>query len=314
MKRPIFLRRKSSEQGYVLLVLLLMVSLLLIGLTVAFVPMKAQIERDHEDELIHRGVQYTRAIRRYTRKFGHYPISIDELLSSNKQRFLRHKYKDPITGKDFKLLHYADVPLSNGPGIAAYAAQSQNPANGPNGFSGQSPNTPGPGVNGLPPSNALAGSLTALAGANSGSPTDPQAGGQTPGNQPNGNGTATQAPADPNAGSSSSGSSSSSSQPTLFGGGAILGVASFSDKAGFHEFAHKSHYKDWRFYYDPSFDRGFPITGPTVPMTIPIGGPASAPGLTPAGQNPDKPAAPQGQQPNDPNQQQDPNQPQAQPQ
>src|SRR5713101_5973586 len=63
-----------------------------------------QAKRERERELIFRGEEYTRAIQKYQRKFGVYPSSIDQLVQTNGLRFLRRAYKDPITGKDFRLI------------------------------------------------------------------------------------------------------------------------------------------------------------------------------------------------------------------
>jgi type II secretory pathway pseudopilin PulG len=87
-----------------------------------------EARRDREEEMIHRGVQYSRAIRRYVKKFGRYPTRIEELENTNNLRFLRQRYKDPITGKEFKLLHLGEVQLTFGPGIAGAQTLGQNPA------------------------------------------------------------------------------------------------------------------------------------------------------------------------------------------
>src|SRR6266566_6114707 len=108
-----------TERGYILLVLLLFVALLGIGMLAMVERIDSQIKRDREEELIHRGVQYSRAVRRYFKKFGRYPTRIEELESSNDIRFLRQRYKDPITGKDFKPLHMTDVQISFNPGAAS---------------------------------------------------------------------------------------------------------------------------------------------------------------------------------------------------
>src|SRR2546425_5525285 len=63
-----------------------------------------QAKREREAELIFRGEEYTRAIQKYQRKFGVYPSTIDQLVSTNGLRFVRRAYKDPITQKDFRLL------------------------------------------------------------------------------------------------------------------------------------------------------------------------------------------------------------------
>ena len=62
-----------SESGYVLLALLLIVALLSIGLFTTIQRIDFQIKRDREEELIHRGVQYSRAVRKYFKAFGRYP-------------------------------------------------------------------------------------------------------------------------------------------------------------------------------------------------------------------------------------------------
>ena len=65
---------------------------------------QTQAKREMEEELIFRGEEYTRAIQKYQRRFTVAPSSIDQLLSTNGIRFLRRPYKDPITGKEFRLI------------------------------------------------------------------------------------------------------------------------------------------------------------------------------------------------------------------
>src|SRR5438552_10829672 len=101
-----------------LLMLMLVVTLLAIAAAAIVPTMAFQIRRDREEEMIHRGVQYSRAIRRYVKKFGRYPTRIEELENTNNLRFIRKRYKDPITGKDFKLLHVGEVQLTPGSGLA----------------------------------------------------------------------------------------------------------------------------------------------------------------------------------------------------
>jgi type II secretory pathway pseudopilin PulG len=73
--------------------------------------------RDKEEELIFRGDQYRRAIERYYFSIPgrmQYPPSVDELLKDSRtpqgKRYLRQKYKDPVTGEDFVEIR---DPLSN---------------------------------------------------------------------------------------------------------------------------------------------------------------------------------------------------------
>jgi type II secretory pathway pseudopilin PulG len=80
---------------------------LLVGLSVMAVLMSAalpvwsqQMKREREEELIWRGTQYARAVGLFQRKYANtFPPTIDILVE---QRFLRKKYKDPITNDDFQ--------------------------------------------------------------------------------------------------------------------------------------------------------------------------------------------------------------------
>src|SRR5205823_6280973 len=106
-------------------ILLLAVALLSIFSLKLIEDIRYQYQRDREEELIHRGVQYARAIKNYYRKLGRYPTRIEDLESTNHLRFLRKRYKDPMnrdpgTGKekDFKFLHLTDVQTSFNTGPA----------------------------------------------------------------------------------------------------------------------------------------------------------------------------------------------------
>lgn len=83
---------------------------LLVGMSVMAVLMGALMPqwatlatREKEQELIFRGNQYARAIGLFQRKFANTaPPSIDVLVE---QRFLRKKYKDPITNGEFQPIY-----------------------------------------------------------------------------------------------------------------------------------------------------------------------------------------------------------------
>ncbi len=244
-------RRPASrrDEGYILLTLLLFVALLVIGAAAIAPSLSFQVKRDREEELIHRGVQYSRAIRRYFKKFGHYPTKIEDLENTNNIRFLRKRYKDPITGKDFKLLHLGEVRLMTGPGIAG--------------------GTPVSAMGGLAGAAAQA-TATATAGAQGVGAAEKQTK-KTAGSGSAGDAEDTDSASDSPGGFSSGGSGgspqslSSPSDPLTgktFGGGPILGVASTSNDETVREFDDKNHYKDWQFIYDPSMDRGGLLTTP----------------------------------------------------
>jgi type II secretory pathway pseudopilin PulG len=82
---------------------------LLVAMTVMAIMMTAAMpawhtlaRREKEAELVFRGEQYARALMLYQRRFANQPApSIDALVTG---RYLRKKYKDPITNDDFQLL------------------------------------------------------------------------------------------------------------------------------------------------------------------------------------------------------------------
>lgn len=128
---PQFARRHSRQAGYMLLSILLLMSLLVIAAAYQAPRIAQQIRREREEEMIHRGMQYTRAIKRFYRKFGRYPNRLEELENTNNLRFLRKAYKDPMTpeGK-WRVLRFGE---NKTPGVGAPAnvvAQSRAMAGG----------------------------------------------------------------------------------------------------------------------------------------------------------------------------------------
>ena len=99
-----------------LLAVILMVTMISVALAAGALRMKQQIQRDREDELVHRAKEYVHAVRLYYRKFGHYPANLDQLDNTNNLRFLRKRYTDPITGKDdWHLIHFGEATNTNQP-------------------------------------------------------------------------------------------------------------------------------------------------------------------------------------------------------
>jgi len=113
-----------------LLSLMLVVSLLAIAAATAAPTIASQIRRDQENELIRRGMQYRRAIRQFTKKTGRFPMRVEDLEDTNGVRYLRKRYKDPVTGKEFRLLHMADIPSATGTSSSAWSLQPGANANG----------------------------------------------------------------------------------------------------------------------------------------------------------------------------------------
>src|ERR1700687_4532609 len=210
-------KNRRGENGYALLTLLLVMALMMIFAGAIVPSITFDIKRDREEEMIHRGVQYSRAVRAYFKKFGQYPTKLEDLESVNNLRFLRKRYKDPINVRDFKLLHFGEVKMFGTPIAGASAIAGANPAQpGPFGSANGPGLTPSPSGLGAAPPPANAADPNAQAGDNKAPPgTDPSQASSTP-----------QAPS-----GDSKGSSGQPSGPT-FGGGPIVGVVSTSKKEG----------------------------------------------------------------------------------
>jgi type II secretory pathway pseudopilin PulG len=249
---------RRSERGYILLMLMLFIALLAIAAGAVAPTIAFRVKRDREEEMIHRGVQYSRALRRFVKKTGRYPSRIEELENTNNIRFLRKRYKDPVTGKDFKLLHVGEVQLASSPGVALGVAAST---------MGGAAAAGGAGAVAL--LGAAASGMMAQATAQQASPVmppTPAAGGDADATGDSGKNAGPggeQSKTDAN--QPSGGTSSSPLTSTVFGGGPIVGVASTSKAKTIREFNHKNHYNDWQFIYDPTMDRGGLITTPAQP-------------------------------------------------
>ena len=287
------LRRR--EEGYVLLTMLLTVSLMTIAAMAVLPDMIFQLKRDQEQEMIHRGVQYTRAIRNYYRKLGRYPTSLSDLDNTSNLRFLRKHYKDPLTGKDFKLLHFGDPGLQLGGSFGGGTIAGATPAgamNGPNGSAFGSSNGSSFGSsNGSSFGNSsfgnssFGGSSFSNNGVNSSGVFSQSS--SFGGNSNNGFGqnsspqnsnpqNSSAQGTDTTSASSSTGSTSSNdaqgnqangqgdadSNGKTFGGGPIVGVASLSKNKTIRIYNKKTKYNEWQFIYDPTADRGGLITTP----------------------------------------------------
>jgi type II secretory pathway pseudopilin PulG len=88
-----------GEQGFMLLGLIVVIALILLALSVAASKTAFSLRREREVESARRADQYVRAIRRFYIKNQHYPGSIEQLENTNRVRYLRQRYVDPLTGK-----------------------------------------------------------------------------------------------------------------------------------------------------------------------------------------------------------------------
>lgn len=274
-------RRSQSanpESGFILLAVLFMVALVLIALAVAAPRIAASIQRDREDELMHRGLEYRHAIKLYYKKFGRYPASIDQLENTNNIRFLRKRYVDPMTGKDdWKIIQFGQAHVKPMGFFGQPIANSGTAGSSILGGAGQAGALGGlPGASGLPGSSGAFGTSGALGGLSgaSGLPGSSGAFGTSGALQSTSGSLSSSTGSDSSSSTSSGSSSPSGAAPTgstssfgginsstggpgagqTFGGGAMVGVASKSTKASIKEYKQQKHYNEWEFVYDPIED------------------------------------------------------------
>jgi type II secretory pathway pseudopilin PulG len=94
--------------------LLVMISLLSIVMLALLPVWRQQSQREKEAELAFRGEQYARAIYLFRTKNGNQPPpNIDVLVQG---KYLRKKYKDPVTGEDFQPIFGGQQPQQSGRG------------------------------------------------------------------------------------------------------------------------------------------------------------------------------------------------------
>ena len=262
---------RAGEQGFVLLGLIVAIFLILLVLSVAAPRVARSLRRDQELESQHRAQQYTRAIRNYYGKTGHYPTSIDQLEKTNNIRFLRQKYADPLTGKpDWRLIHQGEAKTTVkglfGQPLAGLAAGNLGSAAGnqsaggvgnsvaSGGFSSASPATPGAG--GLGGSSTGGTGLGSGAGSSGFGSTGSNGGGFGSSTGSSSFGSAANATVDSStSGSSLGGGVSSQSASSFSGGGPIMGIGSSATGEAMLVVNEQTTYPTWEFLYDPRIEQ-----------------------------------------------------------
>ena len=288
-----------SEDGYILLGVLILLAIFIIGMAVALPNIAYMVQRDRELETMHRGKQYIRAVQLYYHKFQAYPPNIEALVKTNEIRFLRKRYIDPITGKDdWKPIQYCQnkAPIAMG-----FFGQPLGPAMGCGTLAGIGPGggngLQGSSVLGGQPGNGTSGGLTPANGPmsptgslfnNSGTPGTTGTIGST-GSSDGSTGQTGTSPTGTTPGSST-GTTDANGNPTsadngqTLGGGGIIGFSPPVDKKSILVYKKKKKYNEWEFTYGPQMEmQGGMMGGNTGTIGQPAGGIGSTPPTTPGG-------------------------------
>lgn len=238
---------RGKDSGYMLLVLMLAVAVLTITMLGVARNYRRSIVRDREVEMMHRGDQYARAVKRYYKKNGSYPSSLEQLEKTNNIRYLRKRYKDPMSPDGaWKLVHPTDIKLTAAGGLV--------PSGG-----GLVPSAGAPPNQTQANANVLGGAASAPTAQNTSA--NGTSGGTTD------TGTTTGNPGGGASGSTGTDNNAATSGQVL-GGGPVLGVVSKQAAEGIHVFGDKKKYNEWFFIYDPTQDKGQMLVGPYNPNTF----------------------------------------------
>jgi type II secretory pathway pseudopilin PulG len=113
-----------------MVVLLIVMGIGAVWMAASLPAWKQQATREKEAELVFRGRQYVHALALYQRRNGPgtRPASIDVLVDN---KFLRRKYKDPITNDDFVPLFAGSAPTVPGQPVGGAQAPGQGRAGAP---------------------------------------------------------------------------------------------------------------------------------------------------------------------------------------
>ncbi len=149
-------RRRNGERGYAMAALLVGMSVMAVLMSAAIPSWTHAAQREREEEYLFRAKQYARAIRLWQdkNKVANVPAPTVELLVDG--RFLRKKYKDPLSNDDFRLIQSAPA---GAPGLPPGTTPPAGPAAGfgtPLSPGAQPPGTQ-PGFGAQPPPGTQSG-------------------------------------------------------------------------------------------------------------------------------------------------------------
>ena len=251
-KRSYKLAGKRGEEGYALMLVVFLTTLLLLATMVAAPSVRTERKREKEEEMIWRGKQYVRAIKLYYRKNGRFPTSLDDLTKpkTGSLRYLRQAYKDPMNKEDgsWRLIYVGPAGQLIGslkppqtlqmqgagqPGTPAAALASQGTAQ---------PSTQGAGT-----------SQSAFGPQRSATTSGASAFGATPSSTTAGT-TQSSAFGPGSSDTSSNTFSLSSSSSSSIIGGNIIGIGSKLDRKSVTVYEKATNYHLFEFIWDPSKD------------------------------------------------------------
>jgi hypothetical protein len=145
------MKNRRQQAGFAMLLVFAMAAAVAILLYREAPRMMFQSQREREQLLIDRGEEFKRGIQLYVRQLKKYPASMEDLEKTNEVRFLRRRYRDPLTGKDeWRLIHIDAAGVFTDSLVHAKEKEEEQTAGqsfvGTIPFVGQTPQTGAPGA------------------------------------------------------------------------------------------------------------------------------------------------------------------------
>jgi type II secretory pathway pseudopilin PulG len=94
-------RDRKASRGFIMVMLLVFITTMGLMLTIALPGVKAEVQREQEEELVFRGESIAKAIKDYKARTGGYPLKL-EALEKVRPRIIRKLYRDPMTNRENK--------------------------------------------------------------------------------------------------------------------------------------------------------------------------------------------------------------------
>ena len=271
--------RKRREQGYAIILVLLMATLMLIA-TMAVAPnILNQGRREREMELIWRGKQYVRGIKMYYRKTGKFPTTLEDLTKPKigNIRFMRQAYKDPMNAKDgeWRLIYVGPA----GQLIGSLKPKRALQLTGLGGFQ----NMAAPNLGGQPSFGQSSLGQPLGQTPNQFMSNTPSL---TPGGMPQSADTTEPGSTEADPADSAANEALLASEPTTIMGGKIIGVGSKINQRSLIVYDKAKNYRQFEFIWDPSKDvmkvgsqppAGATPLGQQPPQQVPFGQPTTSP-------------------------------------
>lgn len=122
-------RCRAGGGGYSLVALVMIVAVMNIVIAASLPLWSTAIQREKEEELVFRGLQYAEAIRVFQTRHGRYPVRLEELLEVE-PRSIRQLYPEPMTEEGAWGLLFNAAPNRPRPGQPGQPGQPDDPDDG----------------------------------------------------------------------------------------------------------------------------------------------------------------------------------------